>query len=92
MKSLFWLVVLAVLVLLVIAVAAQQGPKDACNMCQNINTGEGKAKYVCPSKVVKNCNINLNGWCCKVQREHPSCKACFTNDIEEEDGEAEDEE
>lgn len=59
--------------------------KQACDMCKNINMGGGSQNYVCPKSAVKECNININGWCCAKKRESPKCKPCWNLDEDEED-------
>jgi len=72
------------------SVTAQgDGPKGACDMCANINTGGGKVKWACPSATTKNCQININGWCCTSSKENSKCKNCATLD-EDDDGDDDD--
>uniref|UniRef100_A0A7S1LYI1 Uncharacterized protein n=1 Tax=Neobodo designis TaxID=312471 RepID=A0A7S1LYI1_NEODS len=80
---------LAVL-LAVLAVVASAGKyedmKQACDMCANINMGGGsKQNYVCPKDSVKECNININGWCCSKKRASAKCKPCWDLNADDDD-------
>lgn len=62
--------------------------KQACDMCANINMGgASKQNYVCPKDAVKECNININGWCCSKKRVSGKCKPCWdlNNDDDDDD-------
>ena len=64
---------------------AQNTPKEQCDLCANI--GQGKNGYICPKDVVKDCMINLNGWCCQKTKVHSKCKSCaqMTRDDDHDD-------
>ena len=91
MASMRTIVIIAfmALVLLVTLVLADKKAdmKQACDMCGNINQGGGakKSNYVCPKETVKDCNININGWCCGKKRENSRCKPCWNLDEEDDD-------
>lgn len=84
-------VLLLVLAVLGVTAGTKEDMKQACDMCGNINMGGGgkKSQYVCPKSAVKDCNININGWCCSPKRTSPKCKPCWnlSGDDEEEDDE-----
>ena len=78
---------LAVVLALVGCAAAFDSVKQACDTCGNINMGSGGSKqnYVCPKSAVKDCNININGWCCSKKRVSSKCKACWSLDRNDDD-------
>jgi hypothetical protein len=80
-----------VVVVLAAAVAADRAGdlKQACDMCGNINQSPGKKKggFICPKSSVKDCNININGWCCNDKRVNSKCKACWDLGGDDEDDE-----
>ncbi len=71
--------------------SAESADNQACGMCKNINMGR-EAGWVCPKSVVKECNVNMNGWCCKGKREHPKCKQCSGGKAYEADDDDDDDE
>ena len=84
----FIAVALVAVLFAVLATAdAKSDMKQACDMCKNINQGGAGSKqnYVCPKSAVKDCNININGWCCSKKRESPKCKPCWNLDEDEDD-------
>jgi hypothetical protein len=83
-------VVLAVLATLAFA-GKFEDMKQACDMCGNINMGGSGSKqsYVCPKDAVKECNININGWCCSKKRASPKCKPCWDLNNDDDDDEEE---
>ncbi len=88
----FAAIVLA-LVIVMAAVVVSAGKfedmKQACDMCANINMGGGskKTQYVCPKSAVKECNININGWCCSQKRVSSKCKPCWNLEEDDDDDE-----
>ena len=70
---------------------APDAANQACSMCKNINMGK-PLKYACPSNLVKDCSINMNGWCCKEAKVHSRCLSCVNGKAveEEEDDDEED--
>ena len=87
-STFFFLLVLVVCCLTcVFAVGAKKkSPKDlmreACNTCSNIGINGGAATYICAKDKVKDCNMNIDGYCCSAKRQHKSCKSCKRFDEE----------
>lgn len=75
------------LAVLAVAVSAdvKADMKQACDMCANIGMGGGKNKFVCPKSSVKDCSININGFCCKDKKENKQCKPCSGIDVQDAD-------
>jgi hypothetical protein len=70
--------ILALIALVVIVAMAQlvAAGMDACQMCNSVMTGGPRNKYKCPKTAVKQCSINIDGWCCQPTKVHPKCKLC----------------
>ena len=86
-------VLCAVAFVAVVSADAKADMKQACDLCANIGMGGGKNKFVCPKSAVKDCQININGWCCHDKKVNKQCKPCSgidVQDLDEDDEEDDD--